>query len=484
MENQGIYQAHAYAITGSEIINVNSVLTHRLIRIRNPHGIKASEALIGAIKYDPSIKHSLLGLKVDEESWILLEDYVKFFATLDICNLTPNNINPDVFTDDHTAKLALTTVEGRWMGGIFDDYVRNNAEILDTNPQYRMTLKRHHEDNKTYSILIGLSLKHREDLKLVTDSIFNDDKNLPKPLNSGCKKCMDEIMRSKRGRFNGGQVGYRLELPPGVYYILPLIMNTIKRATYFLQILSEEKDILEVYDRDVNVPKMKDQFQKISETVSSCKKNRKVYKEFQNRYTKTADFKALYLILKNPKVSTNRLCKRPIQLDGLSLNLQKLFSSEKFGSRKRLSIEAIEHIFSTSANIFIKYDVSKSGFVPYTRMKRMLDEFGYELPYTIIEILVDTYRDESRIYYDKFIQCFVHMSLIFGKIEKKLSENNGQEFNVCFDDLLHKFWLKMESRKLYTTLSLEEAIASLSDDIQKQTFQAKSTYYRSNIFMY
>ncbi|KAF7998260.1 hypothetical protein HCN44_009658 [Aphidius gifuensis] len=146
--------------------------------------------------------------------------------------------------------------------------------------------------------------------------------------------------------------------------------------------------------------------------------------------------------------------------------------------------ETIIQFIQNLRNIFIKYDVSASGFVPYTRMKRMLDEFGYELPYTIIEILVDTYRDESRIYYDKFIQCFVHMSLIFGKIEKKLSGNNGQEFNVCFNELLHKFWLKMESRELYKTLSLEEAIASFSDDIQKQTFQAKSTYYHSNLFMY
>ncbi|KAF7998259.1 hypothetical protein HCN44_009657 [Aphidius gifuensis] len=351
MKIKGVHQAHSYAITDSKIIKVNSVRPHYLIRIRNPHGTEAKETLIGNIKNDTSIKSSLPELKVDGESWILLEDFVKFFAHFEICNLTPNIINADVYNEDHTAKLAITTVEGRWMGGLSDEYVKV-AEILDTNPQYRMTLKQH----KKYSMLIGLSLKHRTDLKLVSESqvgIFilhlNDDMNLPKPLNSSCKKCMDEIMKKKRFRFNWGQVSYRLELPPGVYYIIPLISNTIKRATYFLQILSEEKDILEVYDRDINVPKMKNQFQKISKTVLSRKKNRKVYEKFQNKYTKRADFKALYSILKNPKVSTNRLCKRPIQLDGISLNLQKLFSSEEFGSRKRLSIETIEHIFSTSA---------------------------------------------------------------------------------------------------------------------------------------
>lgn len=45
--------------------------------------------------------------------------------------------------------------------------------------------------------------------------------------------------------YNYGQVSRRVELYPGTYYLIPFAKETFAGATYFLQILSEEPNILE-----------------------------------------------------------------------------------------------------------------------------------------------------------------------------------------------------------------------------------------------
>lgn len=66
--------------------------------------------------------------------------------------------------------------------------------------------------------------------------------------------------------------------------------------------------------------------------------------------------------------------------------------------------------------IFNQYDEKKNGYIPCSRLKSVLNDVGYKLPYNIAETLVGVYRDESHIYYDKFIQCAVQTAIIFGKI--------------------------------------------------------------------
>lgn len=71
---------------------------------------------------------------------------------------------------------------------------------------------------------------------------FDDDEkqSVPKPLVSY------SVRSTHIGPEGGwGQVSYRCYLKPGTYYIVPYVYDTIKGASFYLQILSEQKNILE-----------------------------------------------------------------------------------------------------------------------------------------------------------------------------------------------------------------------------------------------
>lgn len=66
-----------------------------------------------------------------------------------------------------------------------------------------------------------------------------EEESLTKPLRDYSKKCT-AFCRSDGELENG-----RYNLKPGIYYIVPFLDNTFKSANFFLQVLSEQRDILE-----------------------------------------------------------------------------------------------------------------------------------------------------------------------------------------------------------------------------------------------
>lgn len=166
MKLEGIKPEHGYAITA-----VRTIRNLSLIRIKNPHGLKIKNIHIGDIK-DKLSSSELSQLKVnaDGESWILLGDFVKYFNKVQICYLTPNNIVGDVFNDDGTKKLQLTTVEGRLMGPVDHKNVTSYNSVLNNSPQYNLTLRYPDKDTKKCKITVSLSLKRGDDSNQVANT--------------------------------------------------------------------------------------------------------------------------------------------------------------------------------------------------------------------------------------------------------------------------------------------------------------------------
>ncbi|XP_044003947.1 calpain-A-like [Aphidius gifuensis] len=254
---------HAYAITDIKIATKNNVDGEiKLIRICNPHGVVSLNPYPGKISeiFPKETIESELKIEVDGESWILYEDFIKYFDSVYICNLTPNRLIGDIYSIKSGNKLSLSAIKGKWMGGIESREVIKN-DFLKINPQYRMVLKESNEGDEC-NILIGLSLKSRHDSVPVDDVpislkiIIYDDHDkytLTKPLLDYSKEYRRFCLNGKRGQESG-----RFDLKPGTYYIIPFMKDTFKAATFFLQILSEQRDILEVYDRNIDVPNVKD----------------------------------------------------------------------------------------------------------------------------------------------------------------------------------------------------------------------------------
>ncbi|XP_044019244.1 calpain-A-like [Aphidius gifuensis] len=257
-----IVLGHYYAITAVKIIKKKTDdREFKLIRINNPHGSKVS------IRYPRKIKKiytefneinrvamkSELQIQVDGESWILYEDFIDYFETVEICNLTPNSVIGDIYTVTTNKKLSLSAKEGIFMGGTSSKVVKVN-DVLTMKPQYRIVLTEPdegQENDNTCSILISLSLKYQRDLenfistKLdITILSFNEteENKLQKPLRN---YLLHGPSYSNYITSMSGQLSNRLTLKLGTYYILPSIRNNIKGATFYLQIMSEQENILE-----------------------------------------------------------------------------------------------------------------------------------------------------------------------------------------------------------------------------------------------
>lgn len=167
---------HYYAITAVKIIKKNTDdHEFKLIRLNNPHGSKVSIRYSDEIekiytesdKIDRALMKSELPIQVDGESWILYKDFIDYFETVEICNLTPNSISGDIYTKTNNKKLSLAAEEGLFMGGISSKVVALD-DLLTIKPQYRIVITEAdegQEDQKTSSIFISLSLKYQRDLE-------------------------------------------------------------------------------------------------------------------------------------------------------------------------------------------------------------------------------------------------------------------------------------------------------------------------------
>ncbi|XP_044003949.1 calpain-A-like [Aphidius gifuensis] len=206
---------HSYAVTSVKIVKGDKagiIGEFRLIRIRDPYGEKSVDLHHGNIKdlFTEATLASKLDTEIDEESWILYDDFVKYFSYVEICNLTPNQITNHVYSNTGK-KLALSAIEGKFMGAVTSEQVAYN-DFFTINPQYRMVL------TKSDEVLIGVSLKRRHDVEKISISrIFfeiisfdgDDTTRVPQPLFTSF------IEPHKFGPFKSrGQVGKRIDLEP------------------------------------------------------------------------------------------------------------------------------------------------------------------------------------------------------------------------------------------------------------------------------
>ncbi|KAF7988246.1 hypothetical protein HCN44_007778 [Aphidius gifuensis] len=334
---------HAYAITAvKKVIQKNDNTEFKLIRICNPHGTKSSNPYPGKID---DIKSQLL-IEIDGESWILYEDFIEYFVYVDICNLTPNPLTDDLYGKNGKKKLSLSAIEGKWMGGIESKEIIVD-DFFKINPQYRMVLKESDEGDKC-SILIGLSLKRRHDFVAVDDTAlnfnilkFNDDdkQSLPKPLISSSKKS------TQFGPEGGwGQVSHRYHLKAGTYYIVPYIYDTFKGGIFYLQILSEQENILEVYDQAIGIPNIRNMVHTLkSKGIEET--DAKLFSKMVLTDGMSIDFKGLFSILRDDKFTLNQNCHIAHKLDDEIISEWKVLSETKeLMLKKKLSIAKIMEI--------------------------------------------------------------------------------------------------------------------------------------------
>ncbi|KAF7995201.1 hypothetical protein HCN44_004673 [Aphidius gifuensis] len=470
-----LHPGHSYAITALKLVTGDKTNGEfRLVRIRDPYGIVSVDLYHGVIKdlFTEATLASKLETKNDGESWILYEDFSKYFSYVQICNLTPNQITNHVYSNTGK-KLALSAIEGKFMEAVTLKQVVYN-DFFTNSPQYRMVL------TKSDEVLIGVSLKRRHDLqKISISSIYfrvisfdADDAStrVPKPLVTSSMKYHEFLSFKSRG-----QVSKRINLEPG--HIAQELDDTVVSELELLALkkfvpqrklsrLTIAKTILitqEVFENcgDPKFPgyiqshSISTAFEQAGYSVNLDVVN-VVYTLFGsfNGLINFKDFMLIVLAFKN-KIGSNceefnaKLCQDLMLMVHDGSTKLKNFNDPKIHELRideqqfKLIIKFIKNL----EGIFYKHASKPYFSVAFTKLKNLLDAFDYKLTYNILATIFQTHGNDVDIFYNQFVQSVVDVTLIFEKIQEYTSGEKGENLNKVYHEMFHRLWKKKTEKK-------------------------------------
>lgn len=260
----GLIKGHAYSVTNVRIINLQGRQS-RLLRLRNPwHGTNEWN---GAWS-DKSPEWSMIGnhdrqemglvFDADGEFWIEYEDWRSNFTRVELCNLSPDDLNENI----QRAWFAQM-FEGAWIRGKTAGGCRNNIDTFAINPQYIINLTDPDEDDDQdlCTVIVALMQKSRREAKkyrmgsselTIGFSVY--------ALKSGSYESSDPVGKSQQYRMqllnteffrynasvarsptyiNLREVTARFNLPPGSYVIIPSTFDKNEEGEFILRVWSE-----------------------------------------------------------------------------------------------------------------------------------------------------------------------------------------------------------------------------------------------------
>ncbi|XP_044003941.1 uncharacterized protein LOC122849315 [Aphidius gifuensis] len=402
------------------------------------------------------------------ESFIILRDSI----------VKTSMISCDVYDEDGITKLALSTTDGKWMGGINIKEAKD-SDIFGFFPQYRMLTTKPDKGKETCDVLVGLSIKHRYDLA-------HENRAVSKPL-----KYMEYIPIYPLRR--SGQLGVRVNLKPHTtYYIIPFTADTFKGPTFFLQLLSKHDIILEEYDRDIDLPNIEHKFDIIkSAYIQDSDHQLFLNMAFQN--DQTIDFKRLYNILRHESFSLNQNCHIIHQLDDSIIpELDLLSDLDDFVPKNILSIASLTKITLLCEEIFERFELPGfRGYSHHSFINRALEKSGYIINANIFNciysfcveengtvnindfilivlnlksrigsyyceefnakltqsLIAMKYGNLDDIFFHQFVQAVVDITQIFGKTQQTTTKKEGQNLNEIYNEMFRRHWKKKQERK-------------------------------------
>ncbi|XP_023986509.1 calpain-2 catalytic subunit isoform X1 [Physeter macrocephalus] len=261
---QKLVKGHAYSVTGAEEVESRGSL-QKLIRIRNPWGEvewtgQWNDNCPNWTTIDPEVRERLTRRHEDGEFWMSLNDFLRHYSRLEICNLTP-----DTLTSDTYKKWKLTKMDGNWRRGSTAGGCRNYPNTFWMNPQYLIKLEEEDEDQEDgengCTFLVGLIQKHRrrqrkmgEDMHTIGFGIYEIPEELTGQTNIHLSKnfFLTHRARERSDTFiNLREVLNRFKLPPGEYILVPSTFEPNKDGDFCIRVFSEKKADYQVVDDEI-----------------------------------------------------------------------------------------------------------------------------------------------------------------------------------------------------------------------------------------
>ncbi|XP_041373111.1 calpain-9-like isoform X2 [Gigantopelta aegis] len=258
----GLYEGHAYSITGFSRITSGG-REYRLMRLRNPWGRAEwngawSDRSPEMTYLSEEIKNDIkFRRREDGEFWMEFEDFMPNFDEINMCHLQPDALTEEIAEDEAKQRWNVTVYHDAWIRGVTAGGCGNPPYDKEYwyNPQFFVTLRDVDDDQSRNSCTLIVSLMEKEKGNATNLAIEFNVYQLKypdrKPLN-GDRAARNALRLKAKG---GSYVYYRevtrrMELPPGVYVIIPTTFEAFKEGEFLLRIFTEKAVDSGVLDED------------------------------------------------------------------------------------------------------------------------------------------------------------------------------------------------------------------------------------------
>ncbi|KAG3257873.1 calpain 9, transcript variant X3 [Ictidomys tridecemlineatus] len=410
----GLIKGHAYTITGLDQVDFRGQKIE-LIRVRNPWGQvewngpwsdSSPEWQSVGLADQKRLCHAALD---DGEFWMAFQDFRAHFDKVEVCNLSP-----DALQEDALHRWEVAVHQGSWVRGSTAGGCRNFLDTFWTNPQIKLSLTEKDEGQEECTLLVALMQKDRRKLKrfgadmLTIGYAIYQSPSKDGHLDKDFFRYHASLARSKTF-INLREVSDRFQLPPGEYILVPSTFEPHQEADFCLRIFSEKKAISRDLDGTVDIdlpepsqPKPPEQeteeeqqfralFQRIAgEDMEVTAEELEYVLNAVLQKRKDLKFKKLSLIS----------CRNIISLMDTSGNGKLEFSEFRvFWDRLKQWI-----------NLFIQFDVDKSGTMSSYELRTALRAAGFQLSSRLLQLIVLRYADEGlQLDLDDFLNCLVRL---------------------------------------------------------------------------
>ncbi|KAM9323944.1 calpain-2 catalytic subunit-like [Gastrophryne carolinensis] len=421
---EGLVKGHAYSIIG-----VAEVEQHGrripLVRLRNPwgkvewNGRWSDNSHLWSL-LDNALKDDLHVNREDGEFWMQMDDFMRFFDSLEICSLTP-----DAACSDHAELWNANSFNGGWVRGHNAGGCRNNMVTFWTNPQFLVSLEG--EDGKgPCTILASLMQKDRRkeraigrDFLVIGFEIFKFGHSMQVSQRAGAISGLVPMVLTpyiaKR------DVTGRYELPPGQYLIIPSTFMPYEESSFILRVFTETNHMLTEVDYEVRA-------------------EGKVFQEGELRIS-MEDFGRHFRRLSG---QDQEICPQDLQrilvqttskhthlkTDGFSLETcAQLVKIADFSRNGNLQLNEFHYLWSKIKeweHLFTKHDRDQSGTMDVQELRLALESAGFQLNNKLVEKLCLKYGDDlRRVDFDSFLSCLAHLTGIFGECQQMDQNHDG-----------------------------------------------------------
>lgn len=370
------------------------------------------------------------------------EDFKSNYATVEICNLSPEAVVTGESDEDAAKKKWVTVVEHKsWLKGSTAGGCRNFKETFHKNPQFFVHLEEADDDDKDEgcSVIIALYQKDTrvgrslgkkpltigfaiyvisEEYKQKTGYVPGTD--LEK------KFFLTRKMTEKSPSYiNSREVVGRYKLPPGDYVIVPTAFNPNDQGNFMLRIYTEKAIESQALDQQTEY----------KPTIKPLTQNEKAhYDDLKKKFADIAgeDLEVDAFELQQMLNESDAL--KEVKTGSFSIDacrtMVAIYDDDMSGKLGFVEFTELWVYICMCKKVFINFDEDKSGSFSSFEMQDALKYLGYTLDRQTFSCIVTRYANRhQQVDFNDFVLIACKLRSTFERFEA-YKKGDSAEVNV------------------------------------------------------